>query len=45
MLIVLVVGGLMQYYYLKFRNLTVNIIGHFFIDLMAYVGILAKSMN
>lgn len=44
-IIVLVVGSLMQYYYLKFRNLTINIIGHLFIDLMAYIGILAKSFN
>lgn len=42
LLIVLVVGWLMQYYYLKFRNLTINIIGHFLIDLMAYVSILSK---
>ena len=45
LLIVLVVGSLMQYYYLKFRNLTINIIGHLFIDLMAYIGILGKWFN
>ena len=45
MLIVLVVGSLMQFYYLKFRNLTINIIGHLFIDSMAYVGILNKWFN
>ncbi len=45
LLIVLVVGSLMQYYYLKFKNLTINIIGHLFIDLMAYIGILAKSFQ
>lgn len=45
LLIVLVVGSLMQFYYLKFRNLTINIIGHLFIDAMAYVGILYKSLN
>ena len=45
LLIVLVVGSLMQYYYLKFRNLTINIIGHLFIDLMAYIGILYKWFN
>ena len=37
-LLVLVVGSLMQWYYLKFRNLTINIIGHFFIDGIALVG-------
>ena len=45
LLIVLVVGSLMQYYYLKFRNLTINIIGHLFIDLMAYMGIVYKWFN
>lgn len=45
LLIVLIVGSLMQYYYLKFRNLTINIIGHLFIDLMAYIGILGKWFN
>ncbi|HAA15217.1 MAG TPA: hypothetical protein DCE41_27380 [Cytophagales bacterium] len=44
LLVVLVVGSLMQFYYLKFRNLTINIVGHFFIDLMAYVGILSKEL-
>ncbi len=43
MVLVLIVGSLMQYYYLKFRNLTINIIGHFFIDAMAYVAILVKT--
>lgn len=45
LLIVLVVGCFMQFYYLKFRNLTINIIGHLFIDLMAYAAILSKSIN
>jgi membrane protease YdiL (CAAX protease family) len=45
LLIVLIVGSLMQYYYLKFRNLTINIIGHLFIDLMAYLGIIYKWFN
>lgn len=45
MIIVMIVGGLMQYYYLKYRNLTINIIGHLFIDAMAYVGILSMSMT
>ncbi|WP_370390086.1 CPBP family intramembrane glutamic endopeptidase [uncultured Winogradskyella sp.] len=43
--IVLAVGSLMQFYYLKFRNLTINIIGHLFIDLMAYTAILYKTFN
>lgn len=43
--IVLVVGSLMQYYYLKFRNLTINIIGHLFIDSLAYAGILFKTLG
>lgn len=45
LLLVLVVGSLMQYYYLKFRNLTINIIGHLFIDAMAYLGILYQWFN
>ncbi|MEL6925956.1 MAG: CPBP family intramembrane glutamic endopeptidase [Bacteroidota bacterium] len=44
MLLAFVVGALMQYYYLKFRNLTITIIGHLMIDSLALAGILFKSM-
>ncbi len=45
MLMVFVVGALMQFYYLKYRNLSINIIGHFFVDLLGYIGILSKSFQ
>lgn len=37
---VIFVAVIMTIYYVKYRNLTLNIIGHFFIDLMAYISIL-----
>lgn len=45
MIIVLVVGGLMQYFYIKYRNLTINVVGHMFIDSMAYAGILYEEFG
>ncbi|NRB50833.1 MAG: CPBP family intramembrane metalloprotease [Saprospiraceae bacterium] len=39
MLGVAAVAALMQWYYMKYRNLTITVIGHLFIDLMALVGI------
>jgi membrane protease YdiL (CAAX protease family) len=45
MIIVIVVGLIMTLYYVKYRNLTLNIIGHFFIDLMAYISILFRTFR
>jgi len=40
MIAVLVVGALFQLFYLKYRNLTITIVGHLLIDSLAYVSIL-----
>ncbi|MFY0651798.1 MAG: CPBP family intramembrane metalloprotease [Cyclobacteriaceae bacterium] len=45
LIIVLVVGGLMQWFYLKYRNLTINIIGHLLIDTLALIGIWFKQLQ
>lgn len=40
MILVLIVGALFQLFYLKYRNLTITIIGHLLIDSLAYTSIL-----
>lgn len=40
MIAVLIVGALFQLFYLKYRNLTITIIGHLLIDSLAYTSIL-----
>lgn len=45
MLGVAVVAALMQWYYMKYRNLTITVIGHLFIDSMALVGIFYEKFS
>lgn len=45
MILVLVVGVLFQLFYLKYRNLTITIVGHLLIDTLAYVNILIQHFK
>lgn len=45
MILVFVVGSLFQVFYLKYRNLTITIIGHLLIDSLAYIAILIKHFD
>jgi len=45
MILVLVVGALFQLFYMKYRNLTITIIGHLLIDSLGYVGLLIEHFK
>lgn len=45
MIVAGVVGLIMPIYYIKYRNLTINVMGHFFIDAMACISILSQRFS
>lgn len=42
---VAIVAALMQFVYLKYRNLSITIVAHFLIDALAYIGILYNHFS
>lgn len=45
MILVIIVGTLFQLFYIKYRNLTITIIGHLLIDSLAYTSILIEHFK
>ena len=45
MILVLIVGAIFQWFYLKYRNLTITIIGHLLVDTLAYISILVEHFK